>query len=99
MRAQAQPILSGSASQSEAADLDVAESDRVAMVLQSDVAAPCAAEAREVLELALADPPLPVRGPQLVIHHLHAVQPMLDMRAPHEQARLVPRTDRLRRVA
>src|SRR3954451_14912650 len=71
-------------------DPDVAEGDPVAMVLQSDMAAPRAAIAPEILELAYADPPLPVRGPQLVIHHLHAVQPMLDMRAPHDQARLVP---------
>src|SRR6266508_5094494 len=67
--------------QSSFADLDVAERHVVPVVLHADVPSPRARVVREILELALADSPLPVRGPQLVLDELHAVQPVLDVRA------------------
>src|SRR2546426_3649554 len=69
---------------------DVAESDPVAMILQADVAAHRASVARVVLELARFHPLFPVVAPQLVLDDLHAVQPMLDVAAFDEDARLVP---------
>src|SRR2546426_8534636 len=69
---------------------DVAEGDPVAMILQADVAAHRASVARVVLELARFHPLFPVVAPQLVLDDLHAVQPMLDVAAFDEDARLVP---------
>src|SRR5207237_2251386 len=77
------------------ANLDVAERDLVAVFLEPDVSAPRARVTRVVLELARADALLPVRGPQLVLHHFHAVEPVLDVGAADDQPRLVPRSHRL----
>src|SRR5439155_18908399 len=64
-----------------------------------DVSAPRARVMRVVLELARAYASLPVGTPQLVLDDFHAVEPVLDVRAADDETRLVPRSNRPRRVA
>ena len=82
----------------ELTKLDVAERHLVAVILQQDVAAGRVAEALDVLVFALGDQRLHFRAPDLELHHLLAVQPVLDVVPPDDESRLVPFADRLRRV-
>src|SRR5262249_40360045 len=73
------------------ADADVAKCERpLVIALQRDVALLRAAVVRVVDELARLDLGFPVRAPQLVLEQLEVVQPVLDVRAAREDARLVP---------
>src|SRR5258708_2811356 len=80
----------------ERADADVAERDLVAVVLECEVSGLVETVARHLRELARGDLPLPLGAPELVLEELHAVQPMLDVAAAHQDARLVPAADRAR---
>src|SRR5262245_10034902 len=60
---------------------DIAEPHLVAVVLQQDVPLELRAPAGLILELALRLRGLQRRALQLVLDHLHAVQPMLDVHA------------------
>src|SRR5437899_2416492 len=62
------------------------------MVLQADVTEDVAPVARVRGELARLDPRLPVGARELVLHHLYAVQPVLDMVPLDQDANLVPLT-------
>src|SRR2546428_11878927 len=60
------------------------------MVLQADVTEDVAPVARVRGELARLDPRLPVGARELVLHHLYAVQPVLDVVPLDHEADLVP---------
>src|SRR2546430_12703346 len=62
------------------------------MVLEADVALGVAPVARMRGELARLDPRLPVGARELVLHHLHAVQPVLDVVPLDQEADLIPLT-------
>src|SRR5262245_55391107 len=81
------------------ADLQVAEADPVAVVLQQQVAALVLVEAVHTLELAVGDRLAKRVRVQLVSEDLAAVEPVLDVVALQDDARLVelPRRPRLRR--
>src|SRR5690606_20680633 len=71
-------------------DLQVAEPDRIAMVLQYDIAALLDAETGIFGELAGLIEAVPAFAPDLVLDHLLAIQPVLDVVAARNDARLVP---------
>src|SRR3989442_4146744 len=60
------------------------------MVLQADVTEDVAPVARVRGDLARLDPRLPVGARELVLHHLYAVQPVLDVVPLDQEADLVP---------
>src|SRR3954452_10465845 len=75
---------------------DVAKRKRAVVVsLERDVPLLCAAVIRPVLELAGLHLGFPVRTPQLVFEGLGPIEPVLDVRALREDARLIPLTDPL----
>src|SRR3989449_2752219 len=71
-------------------DLDVAVRDLVTMVLETDVAGGVTPVMRVTGELARLDFRRPVGTPELVVDHLHAVQPVLDVFPLHHESHLVP---------
>src|SRR2546429_5741196 len=68
-------------------DLDVPERHRVLVFLQADVALGIAAVTRVRGELARLYLGLPIRAAQLILDHLHAVEPVLDVIAIHHETR------------
>src|SRR3954465_13686945 len=75
---------------------DVAKRKRAVMVpLERDVPLLGAAVIRPVLELAGLHLGFPVRTPQLVFDGLDSIEPVLDVRALREDARLIPLADPL----
>src|SRR6185295_8822790 len=77
-------------------DADVAKPEHAGVIaLQPDVAAPGASELRPRVELRRLDLGFPVAAPQLVLDHFDVVEPVLDVRAVDDDARLVPLADRL----
>ena len=60
-------------------DLHVAEADFVAVVLEEDVAGGVVAEVRPVTILAVGDEGVPLFVAALILQHLGAVEPMLDV--------------------
>src|SRR5437773_12421613 len=60
------------------------------MVLETDVAGGVTPVMRVTGELARLDFRRPVGTPELVLDHLHAVQPVLDVFPLHHEAHLVP---------
>src|SRR6185295_6570087 len=68
------------------ANLDVAKRNLVPVVLQQDVALQLRAPARFVLELALRLGRHQRRAPELVLDHLDAIQPVLDVGAVDDDA-------------
>src|SRR6266536_1794139 len=73
-----------------AQDLEAAVADLVAVILQEDVALDPGAEAGDVLELAPGDGRLQLRAAEIVLEDLPRVQPVLDVVALDQDARLVP---------
>src|SRR5213075_1237721 len=71
-------------------NLDVAEGDHVAVVLQPDVALRTFAELRMRLELARRDPGIPVPAAELVFEQLRTVEPVFHMIAVHDESRRIP---------
>src|ERR1044071_5057458 len=71
-------------------DFDVAEGDHVPVVLQPDVALRVFPEARMRRELARRDLGIPVGTAEFILEELHAVEPVLDVVAVHDEARGVP---------
>ena len=65
------------------------------IALQPDVAPLRAAELRPVFELGGLHLRFPIRAPEFVFDDLDVVQPVLDVRALGDDARLVPLPDRL----
>src|SRR5262245_3559157 len=78
---------------SQGTDLDVAEPDPVAVILQADVASLRPAVGRPLVVLAGPDPLLPVRRIQLVGDDPLAVEPMLHVAPAHHDAGVVPVAD------
>jgi hypothetical protein len=72
--------------------------DAIAVILQRDVAARLAAVGGHLPEDALLLSCQPVRAAELVLDDLDPVQPVLDVRAAGDDARLVPRAGRMRDV-
>ncbi len=81
----------------ETPNLDVAEPDLVAVILQQDVAVLALAETIDALELALLDCRIERRTVELVLQHLLSVQPVLDRLAAHDDSRRVPFAGRFQR--
>src|SRR2546427_9035491 len=65
------------------------------MVLETDVAGGVTPVMRVTGELARLDFRRPVGTPELVLDHLHAVEPVLDVFPLHHEAHLVPLACRL----
>src|SRR5579864_8026721 len=77
------------------ADPDVADRERAGVIaLDSDEAARREPIVRVLGKLARSDALLPVLAPEVVLDHLHAVQPVLDMIASHHEACPVPLIER-----
>src|SRR5512145_2424778 len=72
------------------ADADVAIRDPVAVVLERDVAGARPSVPGPLRELGCRHLRLPRRGPQLVLDHLHAVEPVLDVRPVDDEADGIP---------
>src|SRR5262245_44259510 len=80
----------------EVADPDISKRERTFVIaLQPDVASLRAAELRPVFELGGLHLRFPIQTPELVLDDLDVVQPVLDVRALGNDARLVPLSDRL----
>src|SRR5205814_1862151 len=82
-------LRTGAARRRQHAQSDVAEGDLVAVILQEDVPFELRAPAGLVLELALRLRRHERRALELVLDHLHAVQPMLHVHAVDDDAATV----------
>src|SRR6266851_2406301 len=65
------------------------------MVLEADVAGGITPVVRVTGKLARLDLRRPIGTPELVLDHLHAVQPVLDVLSLHDETHLVPLARRL----
>src|SRR5690606_16091762 len=83
---------------SQFAQLDVAEGNGIAVILQADVAAFGTTVWRPLGELAVANACLPIVAPEFVACRLHTVQPVLIVIVPNHDARGVPLARWLHRV-
>src|SRR5207244_371256 len=85
----------GPARSRQHADLDVAVRHPVAVILEADVPARVTAVVNVGREFAALDPRLPIRAPELIVNHLHTVQPVLHVIPPHHEPDPVPLARRL----
>src|SRR5579884_1411156 len=79
-------------------DLDVLERGRVVMLGQKNWAGDFVSEVMDVLEFAVRDGFFEFRAAEFVLDDFHAVEPVLDVVALEQHARMVPLAGRMERL-